>query len=733
MNKIKLYPHNQAAFENLTAMIEKEGRGAVIQPTGTGKSFIALALMEQHPRSSFLYLSPSTYIFQQLYRHADDALEHAQMVTYQRLCRMSTEEIMELNADYIILDEFHRCGADEWGAAVRTLLYYHGQAALVGFTATPIRYLDQAGVRDMAEELFGACVANYYSLRQAMSDGVLPVPQYILCDILMGEKLKNREAVLEQHASSSQAYVEAACMIEEMRRNLTHAVGVEEIFAQHLPHHHAKLIVFCRNLEHISHAQADMLRWLRPFGKVRCYSCRSDDGEADTELLGFMQDTNTDAVRLLFCVDMLNEGLHIRDVDGVVMLRPTASPTVYLQQIGRCLASSPDAGSTPVIFDLVNNHRSARVEGCDDILCPVQDGADIERHHEKRSVVPFLLDSHLAQFDTLLDKFDNLLSRNGRWSYLFSILQAYVLQFGTYPRHREYSQGVAIGAWLTHQINDLKAGTLPPERASALMQLPGWDDYLRARPRPCSTARQRRVRWRQSLQRMNAYLKCHDGVYPTIASDSALYYWCRYYRRRYQAGQLPMDIKSELESLPNWAEYVRKPPSRPEHRGAPLSLTLTAKLLAQYTAEHNGRNPPYRFVVDGFALGKRINAYRVKKKKNELTSEAQQLLEEAGIIWTIHEKSRPRSFEEYYEELKRYHASEGHILVPQSYITPDTQCKLGLFIHRMRLAYKNQKGYNITPEQIQMLAQLDMFWSVPKRTKQNKEVQYDENTQSTQP
>ena len=178
---------------------------------------------------------------------------------------------------------------------------------------------------------------------------------------------------------------------------------------------------------------------------------------------------------------------------------------------------------------------------------------------------------------------------------------------------------------------------------------------------------------------------------------------------------------------------MRKPPRRPEHCSAPLSLTLTAKLLAQYTAEHNGRNPPYRFVVDGFALGKRINTYRVKKKKNELTLEAQQLLEEAGIIWTIHEKSRPRSFEEYYEELKRYYASEGHILVPQSYITPDTHCKLGLFIHRMRLAYKGQKRYSITPEQIQMLDQLGMFWSVPKRTKQNKGVQYDEDTQSTQP
>lgn len=59
---------------------------------------------------------------------------------------------------------------------------------------------------------------------------------------------------------------------------------------------------------------------------------------------------------------MLNEGIHIKDVDGVVMLRPTISPIVYLQQIGRCLACSSDGSTSPVIFDLVNNYESARVE-----------------------------------------------------------------------------------------------------------------------------------------------------------------------------------------------------------------------------------------------------------------------------------------------------------------------------------------------------------------------------------
>ena len=44
-------------------------------------------------------------------------------------------------------------------------------------------------------------------------------------------------------------------------------------------------------------------------------------------------------LKLLFCIDLLNEGVHVGDVSGVILLRPTASPTLCLQQIGRSLSA----------------------------------------------------------------------------------------------------------------------------------------------------------------------------------------------------------------------------------------------------------------------------------------------------------------------------------------------------------------------------------------------------------
>ena len=61
MPKIELYPHNQAALNHLEEALKYTRRAAVIQPTGTGKSFVALAFIERRPNNSFLYLAPSTH------------------------------------------------------------------------------------------------------------------------------------------------------------------------------------------------------------------------------------------------------------------------------------------------------------------------------------------------------------------------------------------------------------------------------------------------------------------------------------------------------------------------------------------------------------------------------------------------------------------------------------------------------------------------------------------------
>lgn len=59
---------------------------------------------------------------------------------------------------------------------------------------------------------------------------------------------------------------------------------------------------------------------------------------------------------------MLNEGIHVDDVDGVILLRPTVSPIIYLQQIGRALSAG--SKNQPVIFDLVNNFDSLYCIDC---------------------------------------------------------------------------------------------------------------------------------------------------------------------------------------------------------------------------------------------------------------------------------------------------------------------------------------------------------------------------------
>ena len=60
---IKLFNHNQTAYEIANDMLDTVGKAAVIHTTGTGKSFIAFKLVETHPDALFLWLATSTYIF----------------------------------------------------------------------------------------------------------------------------------------------------------------------------------------------------------------------------------------------------------------------------------------------------------------------------------------------------------------------------------------------------------------------------------------------------------------------------------------------------------------------------------------------------------------------------------------------------------------------------------------------------------------------------------------------
>lgn len=728
MPYIQLYPHNQTALEHLDAALEEAPGAAVIQPTGTGKSFVALAFIENHPDARFLYLSPSTYIFTQLHRHAGESgiLRHTAMLTYQKLCFTEDEEVAPLEPDYIILDEFHRCGAEEWGGSVSRLLTMFSAAKRIGLSATPIRYLDKEGVRDMAQELFGEHIAHSYSLCQALADGVLPIPKYILADILMEEKLTARQRTMPLLSIQPTQRERAGQLLRDMRRNLSEAAGVGSIFAKHLPSPHAKLIVFCRNLAHVEQAQADMGRWLAPSGMpVRAYVCRSDDGEAPAELSAFIRDTAQDAIRLLFCVDMLNEGLHVKDVDGIVMLRPTVSPTVYLQQIGRCLASTSDTAAQPVIFDLVNNYESARIDGGERRVFTVEFLAPPRYSGQKPPAIPFIVSGRVEEFQTLIGKFDRFVSNWGRWEYIYGLIKDFQSAHGRYPLHRELYKGVCLGFWLSRQVYWLNHDELSDKKAALLRALPGWDNYLTSERNP----RQGGIdipRWNQNYGRLMDYLNEHQGKYPPV-KEGSLYFWCRENIVRYRTEMLPSQLAGKLAALPGWEERVmsgrrKQDLPRLEEHGQTWetgacefthpSVIKAIPMLQAYIQAHNGNNPPMKCFVDGYPLGRKVNQLRQFRKKGWLSQAEIDALSAAGMIWELRKRSPATPFNTYYAELLRYHAQHGNINVPQSYIVPDSGCKLGAFIQRMRLLRKGKSTGRLTVEQAERLDALGMVWDV---------------------
>ena len=129
MMSISLFEHNLLAYNSAIEMLENFGKAAIIHPTGTGKSFIAFKLCEDNPHNCICWVSPSEYIFKTQLENLEKSSggyipDNIAFFTYAKLMNMSSEEIKAIRPSYIILDEFHRCGAEMWGLGVKSLLQY---------------------------------------------------------------------------------------------------------------------------------------------------------------------------------------------------------------------------------------------------------------------------------------------------------------------------------------------------------------------------------------------------------------------------------------------------------------------------------------------------------------------------------------------------------------------------------------------------------------------------------
>ena len=457
VNKValQLFEHNEKAYRAAIRMMEQYGKAAIVHPTGTGKSYIAFKPIEDNPDKVVIWLSPSEYIFktqlESLKKNDPDfPLTNVHFYTYAKLMCCTQAQLDEIAAqkpDYLILDEFHRAGAGCWGESTVALLKLCPNAKLLDLTATNIRYLDNN--RDMAEELFDGHIASDMNLGEAVVRGILLAPKYVTTVCQYQKALAKYQARVDNLRTPgiqdvNQKYLDA------LRRALEQADGLDRVFAHHITNKSGKYIVFCANKEHMDEMVSHVPEWFAGVNPdVVVYQAYSDDPNTDKAFADFKTDTSN-RLKLLFCIDMLNEGVHVEGISGVILFRPTISPIVYKQQIGRALTAGDTAA--PLILDVVNNFEGlTSISGLQSEMQEAVHRLYANGESDKIVTERFEVIEQVHDCRVLFEQLQASLSSG--WEHYFSEASIYYAEHGNLNVPKLYTTpgGLSLGVWLVTQ------------------------------------------------------------------------------------------------------------------------------------------------------------------------------------------------------------------------------------------------------------------------------------------
>ena len=235
---IELKPHNEEAYGKVKEKFKISNRVAVIHPTGTGKMYIALKMLEDNKERKAIYIAPSNAILHDVKKNIFaegmnmSDFPNLKRITYQKLAQLSDEEIQNLDFDIIVLDEFHHCGAPEWGKGVERLLQENPNANILGLSATPLRYFD--GLRDMSDELFDNNVASEMSLEEAIENGILPEATYVSTLYDYDSELQSMQEDINK-IEDKEKREQAQALFDSLNKKLDENTrNLPELFAEHM-------------------------------------------------------------------------------------------------------------------------------------------------------------------------------------------------------------------------------------------------------------------------------------------------------------------------------------------------------------------------------------------------------------------------------------------------------------------------------------------------------------------
>ncbi|MFB8249739.1 DUF3427 domain-containing protein [Streptomyces sp. NPDC055952] len=356
--EVRPFPYQQDMLERLRVERELRGRdrNLLVAATGTGKTVMAaldyrsLAKNFEDRRPKLLFVAHRKEILKQSLRTYREVLDDASFgellyggedpqawdhvfASVQSLNVQRLEELAAHHFDIIVIDEFHHATA----ATYRRVIDHFKPKELLGLTATPER-MDGLNVQD---EFFDGRIAAEMRLWEALENDLLCPFHYF--GIPDGTDLTNltwqRGTYTDQDLGNLYTgnKARARIIVKQIRDKVSQPGAM-------------RALGFCVNKQH-ARFMADFFR-----GAGFAATALTSDSPA-AERAQALTDLRAGKLQVIFSVDLFNEGLDIPDVDTLLLLRPTNSATVFLQQLGRGLRRT-ETKPVLTVLDFIGQHRA---------------------------------------------------------------------------------------------------------------------------------------------------------------------------------------------------------------------------------------------------------------------------------------------------------------------------------------------------------------------------------------
>ncbi|MBQ7928114.1 MAG: DEAD/DEAH box helicase [Methanobrevibacter sp.] len=363
-------------LENLRTLIKQgENRAILVSATGTGKTYASAFAVKDFKPKRFLFLvhreqiaKQSIEAYKNVFKNHDnfglvsgnskDFDKNYIFATIQTMSKDSVYSTFEKDHfDYIVIDEVHKAGA----LSYQKIFQYFKPKFWLGMTASPER-TDGFNIYD----LFDNNIAHEIRLQEALEEDLLcPFHYFGIADV----EFENGEI--------DDDFTDFNLLASDKR--VDYLIEKSEFYGY--SGNRRKALVFCsRKKEAVLLADKFNRR-----GYKSVVLTGDDSQEKRLETIDRLtNDENPDKIEFIFTVDIFNEGVDIPEINQVLLVRPTESPIIFIQQLGRGLRKYKNKEYV-VILDFIGNYRN-------NFMIPIALSGD--RSYDKDKIRKYLIEGN---------------------------------------------------------------------------------------------------------------------------------------------------------------------------------------------------------------------------------------------------------------------------------------------------------------------------------------------------